>query len=76
MVNTIFETSINYFNLLRFSIVIEDRRPELSIDDAYIKLGYKYKILIECKIFNKTFSYVGHALRPGSFFLNDKECDF
>ena len=76
MIETIFTMDLNYFNFLKFSIVVEDRRPDLSIEEAQIELGYKYKILIYCKIFNKTFSYVGHSLLPGSFFLNDKECDF
>lgn len=72
----ILDKSFNCLGMIKFNIIIEDRRPDLSEEEAQIQLGYKYKVLIDLKIFFHSYSFVFHTLYKGSVFINDSEYKF
>ena len=68
----VFEYKFNIW-LFSVSIYIEDRRPDLTVDEAKISPGYKYKTFVNVKIFGKRISYTSRSLRAPNIFINDSE---
>lgn len=71
--NFVRDFAVSYlFGRIKFSYTLEDRRPDLSEDEAITSLGYKYKMLINVRFFGFTVSIVAHTPRPGLLKVNDR----
>jgi hypothetical protein len=69
----ILEENVNFFKLFSFWLLVEDRRPDLTTDQARVVLGYKYKIQIRVKLLWKKYSLVFKTLNIGFISINGKE---
>ena len=67
------EIEKNYI-VFQYYFLVEDRRPDLTENEALEKIGYKYKVQFSIYIFGKkVLSYIGHTALRGYINLNGKE---
>lgn len=63
---TLYEYSFSFLNIVKFNYILEDRRPDLTIDEAVDQLLYKFKHQFNFKfIFSKSISLICHSLSTG-----------
>lgn len=73
---TVREVERSYlFGWVAFFYVLEDRRPDLTEEQAKATLGYKYKLLVTVRLFGFKASVVTHTLTPGLLFVNEREVE-
>ena len=68
----VYEYNRKLSNLISINIIQEDRRPDLTEDEARVKLGYKYKTQIEVVFFMLKYSFIFHTLTVGFIYENKK----
>lgn len=69
----VYEKVLGVPKLFRFWMLIEDRRPDLTSEEAKTRLGYKYKTQIKIDFMFTTYSYIFRHLYRGSRFINGSE---
>lgn len=67
-----FEKSF-FFGLVSVRYILEDRRPDLTEDEARKTYNYKYKLMTMFRCFWFRISTINHTYTPGSLFINGKE---
>lgn len=64
---TLREIKIGFEPFLFFRYVLEDRRPELSEEEAETELGYKYKHQIDFVLCGNRHSFIIRSLKVGYY---------
>lgn len=59
------------FGLFKYSIVVNDYRPDLSSEDARLTIGYKYIVKISVYCICHSFNYMVYTLQTGLLDIND-----
>lgn len=67
------DIKFSLLGLIVFDYVKEDRRPDLTQEQARLELGYKFKHTIFFRCFNKTISLTIRSISPGIMWVNGEE---